>query len=166
MIYATTYASPVGKLTLAAQEDALVGLWIEGQKYFEATLTEPPVSGEDLPLLRRTAAWLDRYFAGDSPSPAELSLCPYGTPFRTRVWELLCEIPYGTVTTYGAIAEKLSAGARAVGNAVGHNPISIIIPCHRVVGADRTLTGYAGGIPVKEALLRHEGVLLCEGKVL
>ena len=166
MIYTALYASPVGKLTLAAEKDALVGLWIEGQKFFESTLTEPPVPGEDLPLLCETAAWLDRYFAGERPAPAELPLHPQGTPFRERVWALLREIPYGTVTTYGALAEQLSAGARAIGNAVGHNPISIIIPCHRVVGAGGTLTGYAGGLSAKEALLRHEGVPVCGNQVL
>lgn len=114
--------------------------------------------------LSRTKKWLDRYFAGERPSVTELRLAPEGSGFRREVWEMLCEIPYGQVTTYGTIAQRIAARrggggswAQAVGGAVGHNPISIIIPCHRVVGADGSLTGYAGGIERKRWLLSHEG---------
>lgn len=165
-IYSTRYSSPVGVLTLAATDDALVGLWIEGQKYFSDTLTETPEQRDDLPVFQKTKDWLDRYFAGGKPEPAGLSLAPAGGEFRRTVWKLLLEIPYGQTMTYGGLAKKVAAltgrermSAQAVGGAVGHNPISIIIPCHRVIGADGSLTGYAGGIELKRRLLAHEGVI-------
>ena len=158
----TRYASPLGTIFLAADNGALAGLWLEGQKYFAATLDEAAVERDDLPVFRQAAAWLDAYFA-KAPLPALPPLAPQGSPFRQAVWRLLLEIPYGTVTTYGALARTLrgqgiSAAAQAVGGAVGHNPISIIIPCHRVIGAGGSLTGYAGGLAQKVWLLRHEGV--------
>ena len=158
----TRYASPLGTIFLAADNGALAGLWLEGQKYFAATLDEAAVERDDLPVFRQAAAWLDAYFA-KAPLPALPPLAPQGSPFRQAVWRLLLEIPYGTVTTYGALARTLrgqgiSAAAQAVGGAVGHNPISVIIPCHRVVGSDGSLTGYAGGLDIKIALLKHEGV--------
>ena len=151
--YLTTLPSPVGTLTLAADGTALTGLWLEGQKYFGA---------EDLSVFREAEAWLKAYFA-KAPLPALPPLAPQGSSFRQAVWQLLLEIPYGTVTTYGALAQKLrdrgiSAAAQAVGGAVGHNPISILIPCHRVVGSDGSLTGYAGGVAKKQFLLELEGV--------
>ena len=152
------YDSPVGALTLAGDGENLVGLWLEGQKYFGAKLA---LSGEgSAPVFARAKAWLDRYFAGERPSPAELSLAPAGTAFQRDVWRTLCEIPYGEVITYGELARRLHTSARAVGSAVGRNPISIIVPCHRVVGADGGLTGYAGGVERKRWLLTHEGVEL------
>ena len=159
MYQTTTYASPVGELTLASDGTALTGLWLEGQKHFGGSSGEALVpGGADLPVFQAARAWLDRYFAGEKPSPLELSLAPAGTPFQRAVWERLQAIPYGTVTTYGALARELGgASPRAVGSAVGRNPISIIIPCHRVVGADGGLTGYAGGLGRKLWLLRHEG---------
>ena len=158
----TRYASPLGTIFLAADNGALAGLWLEGQKYFAATLDEAAVERDDLPVFRQTAAWLDAYFA-KAPLPALPPLAPQGSPFRQAVWRLLLEIPYGTVTTYGALARTLrgqgiSAAAQAVGGAVGHNPISILIPCHRVVGSDGSLTGYAGGVANKQFLLELEGV--------
>lgn len=168
-IYSTRYSSPVGVLTLAGTDNALVGLWIEGQKYFSDTLTKTPKQQDNLPVFQKTKAWLDRYFAGERPEPAELSLAPDGGGFRRIVWKLLLEIPYGQTTTYGELAKKVAVltkkehmSAQAVGGAVGHNPISIIIPCHRVIGADGSLTGYAGGIELKRQLLLHEGILLQE----
>lgn len=160
MYQTTTYASPVGELTLASDGTALTGLWLEGQKYFGGTSGEELAPGRsDLPVFQAARAWLDRYFAGEKPSPAELTLAPAGTPFQRAVWEKLQAIPYGAVTTYGALARELDgASPRAVGSAVGRNPISIVIPCHRVVGADGSLTGYAGGIDKKLWLLDHEGV--------
>ena len=155
------HPSPVGTLYLAADGAALTGLWIEGQKYFGATLPED-VKEKPLPVFDAARAWLDDYFAGKVP-PAPPPLAPAGTPFRRAVWRLLLEIPYGQTTTYGDLARRLQArglpaAAQPVGGAVGHNPISILIPCHRVVGADGSLTGYAGGLDVKRKLLELEGV--------
>jgi methylated-DNA-[protein]-cysteine S-methyltransferase len=165
MFYSTTCTSPVGVLTLAADGENLVGLWIEGQKYHGESLREPMTARDDLPVFGAAREWLDRYFAGEKPAPSELPLAPVGGEFRQAVWEILCAIPYGTVTTYGDIAKKMAQetgkpdmSAQAVGGAVGHNPLSIIIPCHRVVGANGSLTGYAGGIGTKVKLLELEGV--------
>ena len=160
--YLTTLPSPVGTLTLAADSTALTGLWLEGQKYFGAGLPDT-VQEKNLSVFREAEAWLKAYFA-KAPLPALPPLAPQGSPFRQAVWQLLLEIPYGTVSTYGALAQKLrdrgiSAAAQAVGGAVGHNEISIIVPCHRVVGASGSLTGYAGGIEKKIELLRLEGAL-------
>ena len=163
MLYSTTYPSPVGLITIASTEDALVGLWIEGQKYFIESIKEPITERPDLPILIETTNWLDRYFSGEQPDLKELNLAPIGGDFRQLVWSILCQIPYGETTTYGEIAKQVAArmgrktmSAQAVGGAVGHNPISIIIPCHRVVGTNGSLTGYAGGIDKKIWLLDHE----------
>jgi len=165
MYMSARYASPVGELTLCARGDALAGLWLEGQKYFGASVSGEMVPG-DAPVLDLARRWLDRYFAGERPSPGELPLAPEGTPFRRLVWGLLTEIPYGQTVSYGQLARQAaeqlgrpSMSARAVGSAAGRNPISIIIPCHRLVGADGSLTGYAGGVDKKRWLLRHEGGL-------
>jgi len=165
MLYSTTYPSPVGLITIASTEDALVGLWIEGQKYFIESIKEPITEQPDLPILIETTSWLDRYFSGEQPDLKELNLAPIGGDFRQLVWSILCQIPYGETTTYGEIAKQVAArmgrktmSAQAVGGAVGHNPISIIIPCHRVVGTNGSLTGYAGGIDKKIWLLNHEGL--------
>lgn len=158
------YESPLGEITLAGRDDKLVGLWIEGQKYFAQSVTEETVDC-DSPVLRTAKVWLDCYFAGERPDPESICLQPEGSAFRRIVWELLCDIPFGQVVTYGDIARKAAVrmgkarmAAQAAGGAVGHNPISIIIPCHRVVGADGSLTGYGGGIEKKVWLLDHEGV--------
>ena len=165
MFYATTYPSPVGLLTLASDGESLTGLWMEGQKYFGGSIPEPMAERDGLPVFHAAKHWLDRYFAGEKPASAELPLRPIGGAFRRQVWRILCEIPYGEVVTYGDIAKRTAAGmgrptmsSRAVGGAVGHNPISILIPCHRVVGANGSLTGYAGGVRKKAALLELEGV--------
>ena len=150
------YESPVGVLTLAGEGENLVGLWLEGQKYFGAGL-ELSAEG-DLPAFDRARDWLDRYFAGKRPAPSELGLTPVGTAFQRAVWAQLCKIPYGETVTYGELAKQLQTSARAVGSAVGRNPISIIVPCHRILGADGSLTGYAGGVERKQWLLEHEGV--------
>lgn len=151
------YPSPVGTLTLASDGEALVGLWLEGQKRFGSDLNLAPAGKGDA-VLDAAKRWLDRYFSGGRPTPDELTLAPGGSAFQRRIWNMLCEIPYGEVTTYGTLAARLGSTARALGGAVGRNPISIIIPCHRVVGANGSLTGYAGGIETKRTLLRLEGV--------
>lgn len=159
--YITKYSSPVGIITLASDGQNIIGLWIKGQKYFESTL-DNPVQGTELPIFDKAKEWLDDYFDGNNP-PMKLPLLPKGSGFRKSVWEILMTIPYGETITYGEIAkrlEKKSAGkqvcAQAVGGAVGHNPISIIIPCHRVVGSNGSLTGYAGGLDKKISLLKLE----------
>ncbi len=163
MYYCTNYASPIGQLTLASHADKLVGLWMQGQKYFGGTVPADMTERADVSVLDAAKVWLKAYFAGKRPDIASLPLAPIGSPFRQAVWRILCEIPYGTVITYGDIAKKLAAqsgkhmSGQAVGGAVGHNPISIIIPCHRVVGANGSLTGYAGGIDSKIKLLTLEG---------
>lgn len=165
MMYCTRYSSPVGAIMVASDGESVVGLWLEGQKYFAATVREEMTEQPDLPVLVAARRWLDGYFRGERPAIADLPLAPKGGAFRRAVWDILCEIPYGEVVTYGAIAKKMAAGtnkesmsAQAVGGAVGHNPISIVIPCHRVVGSNGSLTGYAGGIGNKISLLEHEGV--------
>lgn len=158
------YESPVGAILIAEKDGKIIGVWIEGQKYYLMSIKDELVEKET-PILSKAMNWLDRYFAGKKPEINELELSPIGSHFRQSVWEILCEIPYGDVTTYGVIAKRLAQlksigrmSAQAVGGAVGHNPISIIIPCHRVIGTNGSLTGYAGGIDIKEKLLIHEGV--------
>ena len=155
----------MGKITLASDESSLLGLWIEGQKYHGGTIQGAMTENNDLPLFDTTKRWLDRYFAGEKPEISELPLAPIGGEFRQGVWSILCQIPYGEVITYGEIAKKMAVkmsrermSSQAIGGAVGHNPISIIIPCHRVVGSNGSLTGYAGGIQMKVKLLELEGV--------
>lgn len=164
MIHTIRYDSPVGNLLLAEHDGGLTGLWIEGQKYYFGSLADQ-VMEQETPMLARSKAWLDQYFAGEKPEIGALKLSPIGGTFRQVVWKILCEIPYGQVMTYGEIAReaalhmgRTSMSAQAVGGAIGHNPISIIIPCHRVVGKNGSLTGYAGGIDKKIKLLTHEGV--------
>ena len=164
MFYSTHYVSPIGVIMLASDGERLVGLWMEGQKYFGGTVTEPLTEKTDLAIFTAARNWLDRYFAGKTPAISELPLAPIGGEFRKAVWNILCEIPYGKLTTYGDIAKKVakrmgkaSMSSQAVGGAVGHNPISIIIPCHRVIGTNGSLTGYAGGISKKIKLLELEG---------
>lgn len=164
MIRSARSDSPLGPLTLAARDGALLGLWMEGQKYFGAGLLIPGevsmAAWDECEALARARAWLERYFAGEKPSPSELDLAPQGTPFQRAVWSLLCELPYGQLTSYGELARRLGASPRAVGSAVGRNPISIIIPCHRVISASGELTGYAGGLERKRWLLEHEGAII------
>lgn len=157
MLYSTTYASLVGPLTLAGDGENLVGLWMEGDRYFADTIAGRPVTeNKELPLFATVKNWLDAYFAGERPAISALPLAPAGTPFQKLVYDIMRDIPYGQCTTYGAIARqaarmmnKKRMSGQAVGGAVGRNPISIIIPCHRVVGANGNLTGYGGGIPKK-----------------
>lgn len=165
MSYSTHYASPIGSIMLASDGKNLVGLWMEGQKYFGQSITSQLAEKPDLPLFITVQKWLDSYFAGKKPPISDLPLAPNGTLFRQNIWQLLCEIPYGELVTYGELAKNMaikmkknSMSSQAVGGAVGHNPISIIIPCHRVVGTNGSLTGYAGGLHKKIKLLELEGV--------
>ena len=158
-----TYESPLGNILLAADEIGLTGLWFERQKYFANTLPEAHIS-QETPILTEAKQWLDRYFSGEEPAFTP-PLHPAGSAFRQAVWQILLTIPYGQTMTYGEIAGQMAnqqnmphMSAQAVGGAVGHNPISLIIPCHRVIGAGGSLTGYAGGLAQKVWLLRHEGV--------
>lgn len=167
MLYTGYYHSPLGRLLLAADEIGLTGLWFEGQRRFAQGLA-PVHTDEETPILAQTRRWLDLYFSGSVPDFTP-PLHPVGSDFRQEVWALLLQIPYGKTTTYGALAAQLaekhgqrSMSAQAVGGAVGHNPISIIIPCHRVVGADGSLTGYAGGLDTKARLLAVEGIPIAE----
>lgn len=160
-MYTLHYDSPLGGILLAADEAGLTGLWFEGEKYF-ANILGPEQQERETPALQMAKRWLDVYFSGREPDFTP-PLHPVGSPFRQAVWELLLKIPYGQTTTYGALAQELARqrgvakiSARAVGGAVGHNKISIIIPCHRVVGSSGSLTGYAGGLDKKIALLKLE----------
>lgn len=165
MYYTASCESSLGNLTLASDGSTLIGLWIDGQKYDRDILKGKETVQEEVPVFVETRNWLKAYFAGKRPVVSDLPLSMTGSDFRKEVWKILCQIPYGQVVTYGEIAKKMavrmgreSMSAQAVGGAVGHNPISIIIPCHRVVGTDGSLTGYAGGIDKKILLLKHEGV--------
>lgn len=161
MIYTQHYDSPLGGILLAADDVGLTGLWFDGQKYFARGLSNERIA-QETSVLTEAKRWLDIYFAGKEPDFTP-PLHPIGSAFRRSVWEILLQIPYGQTATYGEIARQHAKkqgldrmSAQAVGGAVGHNEISIIIPCHRVVGADGSLTGYAGGIDKKEALLELE----------
>ena len=161
MIYTCKYKSPLGEILLAADEIGLTGLWFEGQKYFANTLPDERIS-QETEILSEAKKWLDIYFSGEKPT-FTLPLHPAGSTFRQAVWQILSEIPYGQTITYGEIASKIAErenishlSAQAVGGAVGHNEISINIPCHRVVGTNGSLTGYAGGIDRKISLLKLE----------
>ena len=161
MTFLQHYNSPLGGILLAADEIGLTGLWFDGQKYFARDLPAEHVE-QNTPVLSEAKRWLDIYFTGREPDFTP-PLHPIGSVFRQAVWEILLQIPYGQTTTYGEIARQLAAklglprmSAQAVGGAVGHNEISIIIPCHRVVGTNGSLTGYAGGIDKKVKLLELE----------
>ena len=163
MQYTSAYRSPVGEILLACDEIGLTGLWFQGGKYFALKLDREH-QPQETPVLLETVRWLDIYFSGREPDfmpPIHMT----GSPFQRSVWKLLQKIPYGKTTTYGEIARGLAAerglsrmSAQAVGGAVGHNPISIIVPCDRVIGANGSLTGYAGGLETKRMLLACEGV--------
>ena len=152
------FDSPVGMLTVAAEGGAITALVLDGQKYAERHLAGIGAERETPPLLA-ARQWLDAYFAGENPDVTALTLAPKGTAFQQAVWQALLRIPYGGTTTYGALAAVLGSSPRAVGGAVGRNPISILIPCHRVLAADGGLAGYAGGLEAKRTLLRLEGSL-------
>ena len=162
------YHSPLGGMTLTGDGNAVTGVWFDGQKYFgeagAANRLAERLSDEGVPLPEMITAWLDRYFKGMNPGEIPKVVFPEVSPFRQRVWALLHRIPYGKLVTYGDISREIEretgrlVSAQAVGGAVGHNPISVIVPCHRVIGSDGSLTGYAGGLTKKMALLRLEGI--------
>ena len=161
MTYIQHYCSSLGGILLAADETELTGLWFDGAKYYADNLPKEPIE-QETPVLSATKRWLDLYFAGCEPDFLP-PLHPIGSPFRQAVWDILLRIPYGQTTTYGEIARQVAKqqgldrmSAQAVGGAVGHNEISVIIPCHRVVGTNGSLTGYAGGIDKKVKLLQLE----------
>jgi methylated-DNA-[protein]-cysteine S-methyltransferase len=161
MEYTHHYDSPLGGITLASDGEALIGLWFDGQKYFGDTLGDKPIE-KDLPVFDETCRWLDIYFSGRDPGftpPLKMRT----TPFRKAVWDIMLTIPFRRTMSYGEIAASIAKqrgirqmSAQAIGGAVGHNSISLIIPCHRVVGAGGNLTGYAGGIEKKAILLEME----------
>lgn len=161
MQYISHYQSPIGNIFLAADTIGLIGLWFEGQKYFARCLDKEHKETE-IPLFKEVKHWLDIYFSGVNPN-FSVPLHFIGTEFQKDVWKILCSIPYGQTITYGEIAKQIAMkkgiktmSAQAVGRAVGHNPISLIVPCHRVIGTNGSLTGYAGGIEKKYQLLQLE----------
>ena len=160
MYYSCQYLSPIGELTLASDGTSLTGLWIKDQKHF-AKHHSDPIYAPELPIFRDVTLWLDQYFDGNFLPANNIPLKPTGTMFQQQVWNILLRISPKQTLTYGQITEELEipGAGQAVGAAVGHNPISIIIPCHRVLGAGGKLTGYAGGITAKVWLLKHEGIL-------
>ena len=159
MFYSTDYFSPIGEMIIVSDGEAICGVWFYGQKHFLSSIDEDIAENDELAIFDEVKEWFDDYFRGLSPE-INFKLKPFGTDFRMKVWKILGEIPYGQTITYGEIASILSDGmsAQAVGGAVGHNPIAILIPCHRVVGADGRLTGYAGGLERKMELLRLEKI--------
>lgn len=168
MEYVYEYNSPIGMLTLASDGEALTGLWFHDQKYYGTTISDENTV-EELPVFSEAVRWLDIYFSGNKPNfLPKIKLV--GSDFRKKVWKILLEIPYGKTISYGSIAKMIAVSegkermsAQAVGGAVGHNPIGIIVPCHRVLGSDGSLTGYAGGLDRKIWLLRREGILPANG---
>lgn len=160
MISLSYYDSPLGRLLIRLENNSVSGLWFPGQRHFPNELSD--AVGTDSAYAQAVHRWLDEYFAGHKPDISTLRLSPSGSEFQHAVWDILCRIPYGCTVTYGQIARELEQklgrkmSAQAVGGAVGRNPISIIIPCHRVIGAKGALTGYAAGVDKKATLLKFE----------
>ena len=162
MKYISYYNSPLGKIMLTSDGEAVTGAWFEGEPEFEPDRNKNVTSKKEIPVLREARAWLDMYFSGKNPGKISLIRLE-GTKFQKRVWAVLFQIPYGKTMTYGAIAKEImketgqkKMSAQAVGGAVGRNPVSLFCPCHRVIGAGGKLTGYAGGVDKKRALLALE----------
>ena len=163
MVYYTEYKTNlIGTLTLASDGLSIIGCWFDNDRYFGYGVDGSMERRDDVAVFNEARRWLDRYFDGEKPNPRELPLNARATEFQLRVREAMLDIPYGETTTYGAIANRISSetgkrsSARAVGGAVGHNPLCLIVPCHRVVGANGSLTGFGGGIDMKVKLLEHE----------
>ncbi|MDR0568114.1 MAG: methylated-DNA--[protein]-cysteine S-methyltransferase [Spirochaetaceae bacterium] len=155
MIYTCTINSPLGVLRASAEDASLTGLRFPGQKYFPLD-TDTWIEEPDYPVFQSLRNWLDQYFAGENPR-SDIPLAPRGTPFRQGVWKCLADIPYGETRTYSEIAEQARCRSpQAVGGAIARNPIALLVPCHRVIGSDGSLIGYAGGLDKKEALLQIE----------
>lgn len=166
MIYTSKYKSPMGDLLLASKNNELIGMWFINQKYYLSNIKEEMTEKDDEPIIEKTKKWLNRYFKKQEPQANEIKINPVGSEFQKLVWKLLCEIPYGSTTTYKEIALKVAKikglkhmSSQAVGGAVSRNPISIIIPCHRVIGTNGKLTGYAGGLDKKTELLKIENII-------
>lgn len=160
MYYSTRYISPIGEMIIVSDGEAVNGVWFIDQKHFKSSIHGELIEKDDLTIFKTIKGWFDDYFNGLNPE-INFKLKPEGSDFRLKVWKMLREIPYGSSLTYGEIASKISPSmsAQAVGGAVGHNPIAIIIPCHRVLGANGRLTGYAAGLDRKVFLLELEKVM-------
>ena len=164
--YKTEYKSPLGNITICCNEqENIVGLWFKNQKYFANNINGKITENNNLKIFIKTKNWLDKYFAGNKPNIKEIPIEFIGTKFQKSVWKILYKIPYGKVITYGDIAKQIAKkkgipkmSAQAIGGAVGHNPISVIVPCHRVIGKNGNLTGYAAGLDKKKKLLQIEKV--------
>lgn len=159
MQYSTNYESPLGEMIIVSDGQSIKGIWFGGQKHFKSTTDDELILCDDLPIFKKVKQWLDDYFNGLNPE-IDFKLNPDGTDFARNVWRILSEIPYGETMTYGEIASRISPtmAAQAVGGAVGRNPIAIVIPCHRVLGKNARLTGYAAGIDKKIELLKIENI--------
>lgn len=159
MFFSTNYESPIGEMVIVSDGEAICGAWFYGQKYFQSTVVGKTIQDDDLSIFKQAKKWFEDYFNGKNPQ-INFQLKPEGSKFRQKVWKILSEIPYGESLTYGEIASKISPNmsAQAVGGAVGHNPISILIPCHRVLGRNGKLTGYAAGLDKKIELLKIENI--------
>ncbi len=163
MIYSSDYLSPYGKMLIASDGTYLIGVWFYGQKYFKSNFKEKFIQNDNVDVIKKAKKWLDDYFLGLAPTPNELKIKLLGTTFQIKIWSILWQIPYGATTTYQDIGNKYldkyqttKIALQAVGSAISHNPIAIIIPCHRVIGKNGNLTGYAAGLKIKEALINHE----------
>lgn len=159
MYYSTDYESPLGEMLIVSDGEAICGVWFYGQKHFKSTVIGKTIHDDGLSIFKKAKQWFEDYFNGKNPQ-INFQLKPEGSKFRQKVWKILSEIPYGETLTYGEMASQISPNmsAQAVGGAVGHNPISILIPCHRVLGSDRKLTGYAAGLDKKIELLKIENI--------
>ena len=162
MYYSTNYESPLGEMLIVSDGETICGVWFYGQKHFKSTVVGKTIHDDGLSIFKKAKQWFEDYFNGKNPQ-INFQLKPEGSKFRQKVWKILSEIPYGETLTYGEIASQISPNmsAQAVGGAVGRNPISILIPCHRVLGSDRKLTGYAAGLDKKIELLKIENISTC-----
>ena len=162
MYYSTNYESPLGEMLIVSDGETICGVWFYGQKHFKSTVIGKTIHDDDLSIFKKAKQWFEDYFNGKNPQ-INFQLKPEGSKFRQKVWKILSKIPYGETLTYGEIASQISPNmsAQAVGGAVGRNPISILIPCHRVLGSDGKFTGYAAGLDKKIELLKIENISTC-----